>query len=612
MSFDNQTNDDLRSTHGTRPAAYATGRCALLPKAVGAPAPRRLGLARRTCALGLALALAVAPLAACSASASGDGSETGAQTASVTDDAAQSGDAVRLVSAEDLFSDRDLDGSYDESSATHVTLSDAGCTSDGSGATIDGGTVTITAAGTYVISGTLSDGQVVVDAEGEKVQIVLAGADVTCPDSAAVYVKAAKKVWLTLADDSANALATTGDFIQTDDNTVDGAVFSKADLTVNGTGALSVASAAGHGIVCKDALRLVSGAVDVTAARHAIQAKDYVAVSGGTWTLDAGTDGIHAENADDAEKGFIYVAGGSIDITAGSDGFDAANVLEVDGGDVTVSAGDDGLHAELDLVVNGGTVTVSQSYEGLEGSTVTVTGGKIDVTSSDDGINAAGDPTSDATGDAQPDGGAPGAGASPQPGGGQAGGGTNDYDSSAQVTISGGSVTVCAGGDGIDSNGDLTVTGGVTCVSGPTSDGDGSLDFPGAGTVSGGVVMCAGSSGMAQNFTDASGQASLLLGASGQAGDAIALLDSNGNEVCAFVAQTSYACVLVCAPGIETGQTYTLRYGENSLEVAPDAATYSSVTRQQGGPDAGGAPMNDAPTGGAPADGVPGPSSRPS
>ena len=310
------------------------------------PAPGR-GLARRACTLGLALALAVAPLAACSSASAVDATagadaatEAGASGSGASESAATSSQAVSLVDAEELFSDRDLDGSYDESSATRVTLSDAGSSADGSGVNIDGGTVTITSGGTYVISGSLASGQLVVD-----------GASVTCADSTALYVKSAKKVWVTLAEGSQNALSTTGDFVQADDNNVDGAVFSKEDLTFNGTGALEVACASGHGIVCKDALRLVSGEVSVVAARHAIQANDYVAVSGGTWALSAGTDGIHAENSDDAELGFIYIAGGALDIQADSDGMDANYVLEVDGGSVSVAAGDDGLHAEYGLAV---------------------------------------------------------------------------------------------------------------------------------------------------------------------------------------------------------------------------------------------------------------------
>lgn len=552
------------------------------------PAPGR-GLARRACTLGLALALAVAPLAACSSASAVDATagadaatEAGASGSGASESAATSSQAVSLVDAEELFSDRDLDGSYDESSATRVTLSDAGSSADGSGVNVDGGTVTITSGGTYVISGSLASGQLVVDADGEKVQLVLDGASVTCADSAALYVKSAKKVWVTLAEGSQNALSTTGDFVQADDNNVDGAVFSKEDLTFNGTGALEVACASGHGIVCKDALRLVSGEVSAVAARHAIQANDYVAVSGGTWALSAGTDGIHAENSDDAELGFIYIAGGALDIQADSDGMDANYVLEVDGGSVSVAAGDDGLHAEYGLVVNGGDVTVSQSYEGLEGSTVTITGGIIDVTASDDGINAAGVPTGESDSSSEDAAAQPVDGAQPGENGAQPGGGMDDYDSTAQVTITGGSVSVLAGGDGIDSNGDLTVTGGTTYVSGPTSDGDGSLDFPGTGTVTGGVVMCAGSSGMAQNFSAAEGQGSLLVDASGSAGDEVSLTDANGTVLASFTARASYACVLVTAPGVEDGGTYTLSYGTNQTQVTMNDPVYTSVTGGMG------------------------------
>ena len=176
-------------------------------------------------------------------------------------------------------------------------------------------------------------------------------------------------------------------------------------------------------------------------------------------------------------------------------------------------------------------------------------------------------------------------GQAPADAGGQApgaGGGT-DYDSTAQVTINGGKLTIQAGGDGIDSNGDLTVTGGETYVFGPVSDGDGSLDFAGTGTVMGGVVMCAGSSGMAQNFGDASTQGSMLVSASGQAGDAIQLADEGGNVIASCEARTSYSCVLVSAPGVESGKTYTLSYGDTSSEITMDGLVYSNVDRAQSG-----------------------------
>lgn len=573
-------------------------------------------LAGRVCAAGLAATLFSLPLAACSRAAAATSQSAQSEGSAASSELET--DVEHLVSVADIVTDRDLEGTWEEDGATKISLSDDGCAVDGSGAAADGSTVTITAGGTYVLTGQISAGQVVVNADGEKVQLVLDGVSVTSSDSAAILVRAAKKVWLTLADGIQNKLATSGSFAEDNEYSIDGAVWCKSDLTINGTGVLKVSSAEGHGIVCKEELALVSGDVEVEAARHAVQAQDAVCVVAGTWSLTAGTDGIHCGDDDDAEKGSVLIVGGTVSIDAGSDGVDAANVLEVDGGEIAVSAADDGLHSERALQVDGGTVTVAKSYEGLEGSTVTVNGGVIDVTSSDDGVNAAGEPTGDSSAEAtgvgasgpeavgeQPeaaanggqapieDGQAPeGADAqAPTGAGGQAtadaggqapgAGGGMDYDSTAQVTINGGKLTIQAGGDGIDSNGDLTVTGGETYVFGPTSDGDGSLDFAGTGTVTGGVVMCAGSSGMAQNFGDASTQGSMLVSASGQAADAIQLADEDGNVLASCEARTSYSCVLVSAPGIESGKSYTLTCGETSSEITLDGLIYSDVDRAQ-------------------------------
>lgn len=535
-------------------------------------------LASRACAAGLVATLFSLPLAACSRASAASSQSTQSEESAASSELET--DVEHLVSVTDIVTDRDLEGTWEEDGATRISLSDDDCAVDGAGAVADGTTVTITAGGTYVLTGQMSAGQVVVNADGEKVQLVLDGASVTSTDSAAFLARAAKKVWLTLADGTQNKLATSGSFAEDDECSIDGAVWCKSDLTINGTGALTVSSAKGHGIVCKDELALVSGDVEVEAARHAVQAQDAACVVAGMWSLTAGTDGIHCGDDDDAEKGSVLIVGGTVSIDAASDGVDAANVLEVDGGEVTVSAGDDGLHSERALQVDGGTVTVTKSYEGLEGSTVTVNGGVIDVTSSDDGVNAAGDPTGDSSAEAadvgasgpeaaagQPgdpmgggqapagDGRAPedadaraptSTGQVPADAGGQApgAGGDMDYDSTAQVTINGGKLTIQAGGDGIDSNGDLTVTGGEAYVFGPASDGDGSLDFAGTGTITGGVVMCAGSSGMAQNFGDASTQGSMLVSASGQAGDAIQLVDEDENVVASCEARTSYSCGL--------------------------------------------------------------------
>lgn len=607
---------------------------------------RANGLLYRTVSCGLALSLTTLPLMACSTGSTLSATSTPSD-ASTTAAPSVSTKYAQTIDVSGAFSDRDLDGSYDESKATRIALSDGGTTVTGDGATASGNTVTITTAGTYLISGTLSEGQIKVEAnEADKVQLVLSGATVTSANSAALHVAKADKVFLTLADGSENTLATSGAYAATDDSAIDGAVFSRSDLTVNGGGSLAVSSAEGNGIVCKDDVVLASGTATATAAKHAIQANDSVRIAGGSYTLRAGTDGIHAKNDEDSKLGYIYVAGGSLDITAESDGFDANYVLRVDGGTITVSAGDDGLHAESDLSVNGGNITVTKSNEGLEGARVTIAGGTQDVVASDDGVNASGDPndsdSSSNTDDDSSKNNAPGSdrpgtagsgqmtggqeppaqdqgdrsdstppqgrqggqgnGAPPQEGkGGMAAG----ADESAYLLITGGTLTVKADGDGLDSNGALEVSGGEVYVNGPTSDGDSAIDYgdSSTATITGGTVVALGSTGMAKGFGNSSTQGSMLVSASGNAGDTVTLSDSSGKVLCSYVAQKGFACVLVSAPGVEQGKSYTLKVGSNSIDVTLDGITYSNVSGSIGrpaGPSAGGSPTGsgDGPSGG--------------
>ena len=619
---------------------------------------RANGLLYRTVSCGLALSLTTLPLMACSTGSTLSATSTPSD-ASTAAAPSVSTKYAQTIDVSNAFSDRDLDGSYDESKATRIALSDGGTTVTGNGATVSGNTVTITAVGTYLISGTLSEGQIKVEAnEADKVQLVLSGATVTSANSAALHVAKADKVFLTLADGSENTLATSGAYAATDDSAIDGAVFSRSDLTVNGGGSLAVSSAEGNGIVCKDGLVLASGSAKVTAAKHAIQVNDSARIAGGSYTLRAGTDGIHAKNDKDSKLGYIYVADGSLDITAESDGFDANYVLRVDGGTITVSAGDDGLHAESDLTINGGNITVTKSNEGLEGARVTIAGGTQDVVASDDGVNASGDPDdsdsssntdddsskNNATGSDRPGaaGGGQMTGGQESPAQGQGGGGDSTppqgrqggqggqgngappqggqgdsappqegrggmaagADESAYLLITGGTLTVKADGDGLDSNGALEVSGGEVYVNGPTSDGDSAIDYGDGSraTITGGTVVALGSTGMAEGFGNSSTQGSMLISASGNAGDTVTLSDSSGKVLCSYVAQKSFACVLVSAPGVEQGRTYTLKVGSNSIDVTLDGITYSNVSGSIGrpaGPSAGGSPTGSGggPTG---------------
>ena len=282
-----------------------------------------------------------------------------------------------IYSYDDMFTERELDVGYDESNAVKINLADDSTTvtvgdntetdaskseetradeskTDGtkadesvtnetetasSGVSISGNIITITKEGTYVLSGALSEGQIIVDADSAKVQLVLDNADITCASSAAIYVKNADKTFITLAEGSENILMNTAEYETIDDNNIDAVIFSKDDLTLNGKGTLTINSEYGHGIVSKDDLKLVGGTSNITAKNHALSGKDSVRIAAGTYNLTSGKDGIHSENADDDEKGFVYIASGDFTIESTGDGIDASYVVQIDDGDFDITAG---------------------------------------------------------------------------------------------------------------------------------------------------------------------------------------------------------------------------------------------------------------------------------
>ncbi len=461
-------------------------------------------------------------------------------------------DPANASSSSEMFSASDKETGVDDEAVT-VTLADGASAATGVGVTVNGDTITITAAGSYVISGTLTNGQLAVDADGdEDVRLTFNGVNITNSSSAAFYIKKAEKVIVTLADGSENSLVSSGAFVQTDDNKVDGAVFSKEDLTLNGGGSLTITSAEGHGIVSKDSLVLTGGSVTVTAAKHGVQAKDDFRMLAGDLNITSGKDGVHAENDDDETLGFVYIEGGNI----------------------TVSADDDGIHAENYLTVEGGNIEILKSYEGLEAKKITVDGGTVNVNASDDGLNAAG--------------GAAGQGF----GFWGAGGNTGDY----QLTITGGVITVNAGGDGLDSNGVLNITGGEVYVSGPTNAGNGALDYETECLVTGGVVIAAGAAGMAENFSSSSTQGAMLLSVSGAAGDTVTLKDENGTVLASYAPEKAFQTVAISAPGVQAGGTYTVTVGSETRTVEMTSLLYSDAGLGMGfGPGGQGMPGGNPP-----------------
>lgn len=258
-------------------------------------------------------------------------------------------------SDEDMFTNRDMKTEYSEADSVLIQLNGSSAAASSNSVKISGSTVTITEEATYIISGTL-DGMIVVNADDTaKLQIVLNGVDITSQTSAALYILEADKVFVTLAEGATNTLANGGNFTAIDENNIDAAVFSKQDLTFNGSGSLTVTSPAGHGIVCKDDLVFTGGTYTVNSAAHGLDVNDSVRITGATsLTIDAGKDGIHCENNDDASLGFIYISDGTVNIEAEGDGIAAGAYVQIENG-------------TFDLLVGGGSVNGSKASSGNYG-----------------------------------------------------------------------------------------------------------------------------------------------------------------------------------------------------------------------------------------------------
>lgn len=433
--------------------------------------------------------------------------------------------AGEVITASEMFTDRDLRGEYDPAGAEEILLSE--------------GDVTITEEGVYLVSGSLEDGMILVEAkETDKVQLVLCGVEINNSANAAIYVKQADKVFITLAAGSENSL-TSGGYTSIDDNNIDGVIFAKSDLTINGTGKLSVSAAQGHGIVSKDDLKIAGGEIAITAESHGLSGKDSVRVTGCTLDITSGKDAVHGGSGNEENKdgkGFVYIADGEL----------------------TLNAGDDGIHGESTVRIAGGNIRIPASYEGIEGSIVEISGGDIRLDAADDGVNAAGGSDRNAM----------------------------------EIRITGGVLYVHAGGDGLDSNGSLTVSGGQVYISGPEDGANGAIDYETTARITGGKVVAVGSRAMAMNFGDTSTQGSILAATSShEAGTMVVLQDSGGGELLSYSTESAFDSVVVSCPELALGETYTITVGEESVEVTLEESLISGTGFQMEGFGGGHRPM---------------------
>lgn len=518
---------------------------------------------------------------------------------------------VKSLEAEEMFSEKDLNAEYDAEEYEVIELCGTSAITKSAGVEVSGSVVTVTSPGKYIFTGSLEDGYIVVAAEKtENVYLVFQDVSIVSSDYACLYISQAKKVFLNLEGE--NKLTTSEAFMQRDDNTVDGTIFAKDNITIYGTGSL-ILNSSKHGIAGKDDVKITGGTIRITAAGHGIEAKDSLRITSTLLSIVSQGDGLHCENDEDSSLGYIYIQNGTLNIETVQDGISCGSILQVEDGELTIKteetsaltsaasvkgmkaqtsiiiqggsleissaddcihsngnieiAGgglwlrskDDGIHADDTLRITSGEIEITESYEGLEAEKIEISGGDISVIASDDGINAAGG------NDLSSVNGRPG---------------QNSFaaSGSSYIHISGGSMYINASGDGIDSNGSLEISGGYIVIEGPTDNGNGALDYDGTGTITGGTIIAIGYSGMAMNFSEAT-QGSILLTLSSiqKPQTKIVLCDSGNQELVSFTASKAYNSVLISCAGLMKGSAYTITAGTETKSITLSALIYGST-----------------------------------
>ncbi len=527
--------------------------------------------------------------------------------------------SAETVDVTELYKNRDTDSSWSEAEATAVDLS--ALTEN----------LVITAEGDYVLSGETTFSIIINADEEAKVRLILNGVTIQSAEGPAIRENVADKLILTLAEGTVNTLSDTVAVTEGED-TLAAPIYTEDDLSINGTGTLVINGNTGHGIHCKADLIIAGGTLNVTALKDGIRGRNSALVLDGTVTVNAQGDGIASTRDDKDGKGWVVIAGGTVTITTGSGAGEAvtlssgamggmgggfggmggrmesastgttedstsmkgikaatdltvlggtlvldceddglhANNITVSGGTLTIKSGDDGMHADTDLVISGGTVNIPQCFEGLEGFNVTVSGGEVTILSSDDGINAAG--------------GSDGANAW--------GNMSSEMDNGSLLSISGGTVSVTAGNDGLDSNGSIQISGGLVGVWTAANSVDGSLDYNGTGTMTGGTLILAVGTSSTALTAGLSGQTlmGVILDSAAAAGSVITLQDGSGNVLGTYAPQSSYSTIIVASSSLAEGSACSILvdgttvYSGNMTSNVTSGGGFGGMGGMGGGP----------------------------
>ena len=494
-------------------------------------------------------------------------------------------DAEEIVIVDDSDNHDDAeDYIWDSSEEIQIILNGSTITVNGTGATAEESTVTITSAGTYSLTGTLDDGQIIVNTEDEEiVRLILNGAGLNCSTNAPIYVLSAEKAMIVLADNSENYVTdgTSYIFENPEDDEPNAAIYSKSDLTIYGNGTLTVEGNYNDGITSKDGLIITSGTININSVDDGIRGKDYLIVKDGSITVEAAGVGIKSDNEDDTSKGYITIEKGEINITAGGEAIEAEKDVEIVLGEIVLSSGgkgingtigvfiddgnftissvddaihsngfitindgsfvissdDDAIHADYDLVINDGDINITNSYEGIESAEgdITINGGEIHIVSSDDGINSA------ANG--------------------------NNY-----IYINGGYIVIDAEADCFDSNGSMEISGGTVFVSSSGVRGGTIVDCD-SYTLDGGFMVGLSASSRHTAYPNTSSdQYSLVIdfSSSQQEGTLIHIQDSDGVDILTYEPTKEYEAFIFSSSDFISGSTYDVYLGGSSSGTATD------------------------------------------
>ena len=556
--------------------------------------------------------LAALALTGCSATSASNTSATSAISTSTSSDSDTKSKTADSFStdvkngaklAEDThYSAKDL--TWDSSSEVTIDLSNPTATD---GVTVSDGVITITKAGNYKLTGTY-EGQIKVEvADSDMVRLILDNATITNSTGAAINVVEADEVVIYTASGTTNTVSDGSSYSDTASGSPDAAIYSKSDLTLAGEGTLKVEGKYEEGIHTTDGLVIASGTLEVAAANTGIKGKDYVDILDGTVTVTATKDGIKATNDTDGNRGWVRLSGGTVNISAGDDGFKAERVLEISGGTLNITESNEGIEAQYINILDG-TVNVTSSDDGINASYSTTSTSSTSTTSTESTSSSTTQTTQTSqtaqnTQSGQPaqgnaaQGGQGGQGGQP-PAGGQApsgnmgqppagGGGGGTFEVvDATINIAGGTVTVNANGDGIDSNGTATLSGGTLVVNGPFTGGNTSLDTNGDLLLNGTTVVAGNSGDMfeAPASSSTSGYVKLTNLSNISSGTTIQVADSSGKVVANYkVTNSNTALILVSNANITKGQSYTVYTTTDSVDasstsVASNATSLGSFT----------------------------------